>query len=79
MNEESKRSKFVRIAEGRTNAVIAKIRTLAKCANPYAYEYTEEDVRQIFAAIEQELRAARARFSQSQVDEAPAFKLKDRL
>lgn len=79
MSEESKRTKFVRIAEGRTNAVVQKIRTLAKAANPYAYEYTEDDVRQIFAAIEQELRAARARFSQNQVDEAPSFKLKNRV
>ena len=77
MSDESKRAKFVRIAEGRTTVVISKIRTLAKCANPYAYEYTEEDIRQIFAAIEQELRSAKARFSQTQVDEAPTFKLRN--
>lgn len=59
---ESKREKFLRLAENRTNAVLAKIRTLANCSNPYAYEYTEEDVKQIFAAIEEELRIAKAQF-----------------
>ena len=39
-----------------------KIRVLSNCANPYAYEYSEEDVRKMFAAIEQELKAARAKF-----------------
>jgi len=59
---ESKRDAFLRLAEKRTNTVLGKIRVLSNCANPYAYEYTEEDVRRIFSAIEQELKAARAKF-----------------
>ena len=57
-----KRDKFVRLAEKRTNAVIRKIQILSNCANPHAYEYSEEDVRKIFAAIEDELKVARSRF-----------------
>lgn len=59
---ESKRDKFLRLAESRTNAVLGRIRTLSKCSNPYAYEYTEEDVKEIFSAIEEELRVAKAQF-----------------
>lgn len=60
--EETKRAAFLRLAEKRTNAVLEKIRILSNCANPYAYEYEEEDLRKVFGAIEEELRLAKARF-----------------
>ena len=63
-NETKKRDAFLRLAEKRTNMVIDKIRILSNCANPYAYEYSDQDVRKIFEAIEDELRAARTRFMQ---------------
>lgn len=60
---ETKREAFKRLAEKRTNGVLDRIRILSNCANPYAYEYTEEDVRLVFAAIDQELRLAKAKFA----------------
>ncbi|MGH2710266.1 MAG: hypothetical protein ACRDH9_03565 [Actinomycetota bacterium] len=62
---ESKRDAFLRLAERRTNAVLDKVRVLSNCANPYAYEYTDDDVKKIFAAIERELRVAKTKFQQS--------------
>jgi hypothetical protein len=62
--KETKREAFLRLAERRTNAVLEKVRVLSNCANPYAYEYAEEDVRKIFLAIEKELKVARAKFDQ---------------
>ena len=59
---ESKRGTFLRLAEKRTNAVINKVRILGNCSNPYAYEYSEEDIRRIFSAIEREIRTAKGRF-----------------
>ena len=59
---DSKREAFQRLAEKRTNAALEKIRVLSNCANPYAYEYTEEDVKKIFGAIEQELKIAKTKF-----------------
>lgn len=59
---EPKREAFLRLAEKRTGIVLDKIRILSNCANHYAYEYTEEDVKRIFNAIEQELKTARAKF-----------------
>lgn len=63
---ESKRDAFKRLATKRTTAVIDRVRVLANCSNPYAYEYNEDDVKKIFGAIEKELRAARAKFQQNQ-------------
>ena len=62
---ESKREAFVRLAEKRTNAVLDKIRVLSHFANPYAYEYNDEDVRKIFATIEEDLKNAKAKFFQT--------------
>jgi len=59
---ETKRETFLRLAEKRTNAVLEKIRVLSNCANPYAYEYADDDVDKIFRAIEQELKMAKAKF-----------------
>ena len=59
---ESKGDAFKRLAERRTNAILDRIRVLGNLSNPYAYEYNEDDVRAIFSAIDQELRATRAKF-----------------
>jgi hypothetical protein len=63
---ETKRTAFRRLAEKRTNAILEKIRILSNCANPYAYEWDEEDVRKIFSTIDQEIKLARGRFQQAQ-------------
>ena len=63
---ETKRTAFRRLAEKRTNAILEKIRILSNCANPYVYEWDEEDVRKIFSTVEQELKLARGRFQQAQ-------------
>ncbi len=65
-NNESKSERFVRIAEARTNKIIDMIQLLGNCSNRSTYEYTKEDVKQIFGAIESELRAARAKFDASE-------------
>ena len=62
MGNESKRERFVRIAENRTNKIIDMIRLLGNCSNKGNYAYTEEDVKKIFSAIETELKTAKAKF-----------------
>lgn len=42
--EETKREKFVRLAESRMNNTLKQIDLLANLANTNAYEYTLEDV-----------------------------------
>ena len=62
---ESKRQAFQRLATKRTNAVLERIRVLGHCANPQFYEYSEEDVKRIFQAIEKELKVVKTKFQNS--------------
>ena len=66
---ESKEEAFRRLATKRTNAVLERIRVLGHCANPQLYDYTQEDVRKIFQAIEKELRIVKIRFQNSSKSE----------
>lgn len=58
--KETKRARFVRVAEQRTNKILDDLHALSKCAHPAVYEYTEADVEKIFGAIEEAVRDARA-------------------
>lgn len=60
---ETKREKFVRIAEARTNKIIDMIQLLGNCANQASYDYTEKDVADIFGAIEKELKLTKQKFA----------------
>jgi len=62
---ESKKEAFGRLATKRTNAVLERIRILGHCANPQLYDYTQEDVKKIFQAMEKELRVVKIRFQNS--------------
>lgn len=62
---ESKSDAFRRLATRRTSNVLDRLRVLGHCANPHLYEYSDEDVKRIFKAIDAELRAAKAKFQNS--------------
>lgn len=57
-----KKIRFRRLAQIRTDAVLQKIRILGNCANRSAYDYTDEEVNKMFAAIEEQLRVVKAKF-----------------
>jgi len=59
---ESKREAFKRLAEKRTNAALERIRVIGNLSNPYAYEYSDDDIRLIFAALDQEMKTTRLKF-----------------
>ena len=65
MNKEAKQQRFRRLATQRTNAVLHRLQILGHCANPQLYDYSEEDVRKIFRAIDSEVKAVKAKFSNS--------------
>ena len=73
---ESKRDKFVRLAEARTNKIIYMIQLLGNCSNSSAYEYTQQDVDQIFTAIEAEIREAKKKFAKTESVKSSRFTLK---
>jgi len=64
-SEESKNDKFRRLATQRTNAVLHRLQILSYCANPQLYDYSDEDIKKMFRAIESELRRVKARFINS--------------
>jgi len=62
MATETKRERFIRIAETRTNKILDMMRLLGNCASPGNYDYTDEDIRKIFAALEKELKNTKNKF-----------------
>ena len=73
---ESKREKFVRLAEARTNKILDMVQLLGNCANTNAYEYSQQDVDQIFTAIETEVREAKKKFQRVESTKGSRFTLK---
>lgn len=59
----TKRDRFVRVAEQRTQKVLDDLVSLSKCAAKVSYEYTDTDVEQILAAIEQGVQRVRETFA----------------
>ena len=74
-NEETKRDKFVRIAEARTNKIINMIQLLGNCSNQSLYEYSQKDVNKIFNAIQAELDDAKKRYSKQDSQKGSKFTL----
>lgn len=73
--QETKREKFVRLAEARTNKIIDMLQLLGNCSNSSAYDYTQQDVDKIFAAIESEVREAKKKFSKIDAKKSQRFTL----
>ena len=71
---ESKRERFIRIAEARTNKIIDMIQLLGNCSNRATYDYTEKDITDIFSTIKKELDLARQKYSVTE-DKQSKFKL----
>lgn len=71
---ETKRDKFVRLAEARTNKIIDMVRLLGNCSNKANYDYTDADVQKIFNALEKEIKLAKTKFSLNESEESK-FKL----
>lgn len=49
--EETKRDKFIRLAESRMNNVLKQIELLGNLSNTRAYEYNQEDVDKIIKTL----------------------------
>lgn len=72
---ETKRERFVRLAEARTNKILDMMKLLGNCSSKSNYEYTEEDVKKIFGAIEREMKNTRAKFNGSDIQKEDRFTL----
>lgn len=63
METETRRDKFVRLAESRTNRIIDQIGLLGNLSNTSVYEYSQKDITKMFKAIEDALAESKKRFS----------------
>ena len=62
MVKRDKRAKFVELAESRVNRAIKELRLIGNLSNRSAYEFTDEDIRKIFRALQKELDSSKGRF-----------------
>lgn len=74
-SRESKRDKFIRLAEARTNKIIDMLQLLGNCSNSNVYDYTQQDVDKIFSAIETEMREAKKKFNKVESKKSSRFTL----
>lgn len=74
MENMTKKERFIKVAEARTDKIISMIRLLGNCSNKNNYEFTDSQVNQIFEAISSELRSAKEKFKTKDKH----FVLKDR-
>ena len=59
---ETKTEKFERIAQRRVTEIVAKVRLIGNLSDRRNYGYTDDHIRQIFDALEGEVRACKGKF-----------------
>jgi hypothetical protein len=63
MNKKSlRRERFENVAARRTQKILEFLDSLANCANRSNYEYSEEDIKKMFAAIKERTKTTEAAF-----------------
>ena len=73
--KESKRERFVRLAEARTNKILDMMKLLGNCSSKSNYDYTDEDVKKIFGALEKELKNTKSKFNGTDIQKEDRFTL----
>ena len=63
------------LANKRVNKAIKDLQLIGNLANKSNYDYTEEDVRQIFQVLRTELKRCEERFSSTNAKETEPFRL----
>lgn len=71
-----KRQKFIELAEARVNRTMNDIRLIGNLSNRNSYTYSDDDVRQIFKALQKELDTAKSKFSGDRSDRVDQFSLR---
>jgi len=66
--KEDGHERFKRVASKRTKVILDKLRVLGHCANRSTYKYTDQDVKKVFHAIEDQLKIVRTKFKSPRRD-----------
>lgn len=69
MKGETKEQRFQRIAEKRVQRLLDSIRGLSGCSNKRMYEWNDEQLIKIWAAIDKELEKCRSSFENARPEE----------
>lgn len=67
-SREVKEDRFKRLAAKRTNEILKKMDILGHCANRHGYEYSRDQVDQIFLALEKKLNEVKLKFRLQEVE-----------
>ncbi len=60
---ENKHARFKRLAEARTEKIMDMLDLLGNLSNKSFYEYSEEEVKAIFSAIEESIKENKNKFN----------------
>ena len=70
-----KRQKFVELAEARVGKALKDLQLIGNLSNKAAYDFSDADVKKIFAALQRALDGARSRFTKDGDGSGGEFKL----
>jgi hypothetical protein len=73
MTKEDKNKKFRELAEKRVTRVLEDLRILGNLSNTSLYNYSETEIRKIFDAIDEALRASKAAFKRGEREAKKRF------
>ena len=74
--QQRKREKFIELAESRVKKTITNLRLIGNLSRKNNYEYTNEDVKKITAALDKELKNVKDLFKRgSEMSSEDSFKL----
>lgn len=63
MKKETKREKFIRLAENRVNSTIKEMNLIGNLANKSNYDYTKDDVDKIIKTLKKSVSDLESKFS----------------
>ena len=63
MATETKKERFLRIADARKTKILDTIRLLENCSNKSNYDYSQDEVNELFSELTEALENAKAKFS----------------
>ena len=75
-SDETKAEKFERIAQRRVAETVAKVRLIGNLSDRRNYGYTDDHVRQIFDALDAEVRACKGKFKSGDATMPVTFSFK---
>jgi hypothetical protein len=75
----SKSARFERLAVKRTADIIKKLKLLGNLSNRNNYAYSDAQIKQMFGAIDRELKLTRDRFNLQAASKEPLFRFSKHL